>query len=640
MSVVVLGELLDLARDHFDACAAVTGSDLTGRSAIAAAPQAHRAVETLVRYLGDLCPADALEKIASGDLRPQAQAAVDARIALQLAAASLTEASPQPAAGEGGGAAGPLAESLADAATALAGGRDLMQTHFATDTGGQRAGRSEWSAVITSEPIAGALLEDVGRWSRQLGLLTARLSTAAAADTAIPARVTRRLVGASGWLLTASKVLEADGRTGPATEADKHQLRAIPAAIAPGRRPPSVTETVTELPGHVAESAARLRRVAHDTGGRAALSPVMTAASWRWTATGAAVICDLSEAVLTTLAQHPALPGGAPGLQSHLRDAAEAAAGACTRWRQVAAAWNQMTTETRDLTAPAVTETSDLLIRLGRLAFTDPAWAPARSGRASLRAVTDLASGARQAAMVLSAVHEAAGALELMAAADLNAVGVAASAGRIHVPTRTLPDGNDVVYRYGNATPQRTSALTAAYRTAHAATSDLVTELDSIAITMNAPSQALATARTATRTQPEPTADRPAQGRPPGAGRPGAPAGDREDVAFIHPGPVERTVRAVGAVDEVMLLRAKALDKAASTLVEQSRASVRTPIATDPPEIAGRPRPTNRNAVRAATASFPHGVVTPSAGQEANPSQARTTRSAPGSRPASARRVR
>lgn len=626
MSAVVLGDLLDVARDHFDACAAVTGSDLTGRSAVAAAPQAHRAVETLARYLGDICPADALEKIASGDLGPRAQAAVDARIALRLAAASLTEANPQPPAGDGGRAAGPLAESLAAAATALAAGRDLMQTHFATDTGGQRAGRSEWSALITSEPVARALLDEAGRWSRQLGLITARLSTAAVADPAIPARLTRRLAGASGWLLTASTVLEADGRAGPATEADKRQLRALPAAIAPGRRPPSVTETVTGLPGHIAESAARLRRVAHDSGGRAALSPVMTAASWRWTATGAAVICDLSEILLTTLAQHPALPGGTPALQSRLRDAAQAAADACTSWRQVAAAWNQMTTETRDLTAPAVTETSDLLIRLGRLTFTDPAWAPARSSNASLRAVTDLAPGARQAATVLSAVHEAAGALELMAAADLNAVGLAASAGRIHVPTRTLPDGNDVVYRHGNATPQRTSALAAAYRTAHAATSDLVTELDTIAITTNAPSQALATARAATQAQPQPTADHLAKGRSPRQGRQRASAGDRDEAGFTHPGPTEQAVRATGAVDHVTLLRAKALDKAARELVAQAR---------DLPASADRPGPTaaaiaserrNGLAVRAASASFPRGAIAPSAGQEGSPSQTRAPR--------------
>jgi hypothetical protein len=88
---------------------------------------------------------------------------------------------------------------------------------------------------------------------------------------------------------------------------------------------PHDPETAADLASGLAVSAARLRAIAWATAGQAAQAPVMTADSWRWTATGAAVICHVSELMLTSLADRTVLFTGAPGLTAQLRTAARKA---------------------------------------------------------------------------------------------------------------------------------------------------------------------------------------------------------------------------------------------------------------------------------------------------------------------------
>src|SRR5258708_21345855 len=72
-------------------------------------------------------------------------------------------------------------------------------------------------------------------------------------------------------------------------------------------------------------------------------------------------------------------------LGSQLDAAAETAASACARWREVAAGGRRLTTETRGRAAPGLADASDLVIQLGRIAFTSPQWTPARPRRAPPR---------------------------------------------------------------------------------------------------------------------------------------------------------------------------------------------------------------------------------------------------------------
>ena len=227
-------------------------------------------------------------------------------------------------------------------------------------------------------------------------MLTNWLSLLSTPDPAVPESVRAGLGEAYHWLLTASAAITAGQDNDPATAADTELMRAIPVSLPPVRQPPQEVETVGELARGVAVSAARLRMVAQAGAEDAAWSTAMTAESWRWTATGAAVICNLSELMLRSLADSPGLAAGTPGTTAQVSDAGEAVAKASASWREVAARWNLMTTETNGLTASGIADTGDLILRLGRLVFSDPGWRPVRARRAPLRDLADLARTARR----------------------------------------------------------------------------------------------------------------------------------------------------------------------------------------------------------------------------------------------------
>jgi hypothetical protein len=340
---------------------------------------------------------------------------------------------------------------------------------------------------------------EAGEWARQLGLLAARLSAAAAADPGVPAVTAQRLAEGCRSLVAASAALTpyATGGAGPGAGL----LAAVPVHDLPQRPVPGDGETAGELAGGIAVTAARLRVIAPAAAGQVSWSAALTADSWRWTATGAAVICHVSEILLTTLADRAGLAGSAEA--AGLAGAGEAAALACVRWREVTAAWTDMTTGLGGLRAPGIADTGDLVIRLGRLAFADPGWTPVRSRGAPVRAANELAPDGRQAAVVAGAVHHAAEALACVAAADLRAVRTVVRAGRIYVPTRTLPDRVDVPHRFWSPAPARVAALTEVYQAAAAAAGRLVSELDLVAVTMDTPSRIRAEARAAVRRAPD-----------------------------------------------------------------------------------------------------------------------------------------
>jgi hypothetical protein len=81
---------------------------------------------------------------------------------------------------------------------------------------------------------------------------------------------------------------------------------------------------------------------------------------------------------------------------------------------------------------------------------------------------------------------------------------------RLYMPTRKLPEYYDVPHRHWKAAPSEIAALLDAYQAASAAASRTATDLDALAVTMNAPSRILAAARAITAAQP---------------GTPGAPDG-------------------------------------------------------------------------------------------------------------------
>ncbi|MGH3217467.1 MAG: hypothetical protein ACRDPY_01840 [Streptosporangiaceae bacterium] len=595
------GDFAGAVSTHLGASATCLDHGLGDEPAAAAARQASRLAVTLSHYLADIAPYDEVEALASGRISGWEQAAVDARGALQIAAASLRPAADGPAWPDVAEPAGTLAAHLGAAAMSLAAGRDLLRTHFSTGIDGP--GTSEWSAVVTSVPVTRALLDELARWSEQLALLAGRLSVVPAEGATRPVFMPQGMAGACHWLLVTAAALQAGTHGSPLDAEDTELLMAVPANLVAARFPPVGPEALPELCAGVEASASRLQALTYRAAGQAGWSPAMTADSWRWMANGAAVTCHLSEQMLRRLADRTR-EEDPPGAGIQLGAAVEAMERATARWRGVVAAWDQMTTETTGLTGPGIADMGDLVVRAGRLVSGDPEWVPDRARPSPPREASSLALDMAQVKMITGAIHHVAEALSRLAAADLEAVGMAARAGRLYVPTRTLPDGYDVPYRYGNATPADVRDVLNAYRRAADTAGQAMTALDSVAVTLKTPSRVLVAARAAPHREMAQGADHETRGQ--GL----ASAAELPQARARAPGPVEHTLHKLGITDSIPLLRAMAIDKAAGNLTAWARAAVHERSQPRSTPAAGQLPPPTRPA-RVAAENFPRVPVMP-----------------------------
>jgi hypothetical protein len=278
-------------------------------------------------------------------------------------------------------------------------------------------------------------------------------------------------------------------------------------------------------------------------------------------------------------------------------------------WQRVDLMWNTIITEQRLLPALAMSEAGDLLLRMGRLVWDNPQWTPARAHRGPRRSAAALAPGKTAFTAVLSAAHQAADALARVAATDITSVQAAARAGRLYMPTRSLPEGYDVPRPFAPALVSTVLDLQDAYRGAAEAGTRAARELDEIAIAVAAPSKALALARAAAVAQ---TRRRGGQDTWPGNDTshdlPRADVSFRDSRATTGlPGPVERAVRKRRVHDPVILLRAAAIDNAARDLMGLS-ANAGEPPGPGIQENAGSARQVH-DVVQLAAESFPHDLV-------------------------------
>jgi hypothetical protein len=490
MSVVTFGELLKLAGERL--AAAETGLGETASDLLS--QDLHRMVSTLAGLSADaLARRGASPAYPRGGLLAWESAASQAHQELRAAASYLP-------ARTGPERSGPFAE----VAATLAAARDLLATHHEFLDSGELAARSPWADAIASTSVTRALIAEVARWSALLTPWVRWLAVNAPVrgrdDPAGLAAACRCL-----WLAgAAAGQAQVVGRTG---DDDASLLYGIPAATPPSRVPPDGTEQVAGLCAGITATAERLRLAAFTAPDYAAWSPSATARAWQQAATSAGIISDLAGPVLRTLAQIP--DGGTAG---ELRAAARSLSVARDSWCELAAAWAGITTETSLVATRANTETSDLVLRIGRLALDNPQWTPARVHRDSpLRAPSALVGDRASVAEVTSAVHQAADALAVMAAANLTGVTAAAAADRFHVPTRTLTDRHDIPRAFAPAPPRRLAELQDSYREAVAAARTAARELAGLAIQLDGPSKVLALARNATARPHTSTATNAAQ---------------------------------------------------------------------------------------------------------------------------------
>jgi hypothetical protein len=563
-------------------------------------------------YLEDLTPCDAVEASFRNDLHAWERAVIDAGAALNTAAACLRRSAGEPG-DQAVAAKSWRARHLAAATTHLAAGRDLLHTHLASDPAGLRRDRSEWALVVTSLPVTRALAHEVARWSRQLAPFTAWLAGSAtsyalrrAPDQSVPAAVRDELASASQWLQVASAAVRPALDVDPVRTADTDLLGAIPAAAAPERHRPGVAEeSVAELCYGITISASRLRAAARGSQERARWSPGITSGGWQWMAQAAAVTSHLSELALRSLATRAGQLPGLPVTGAQLEDAADRMVGMRGAWQQVDRMWDFLVTESRLLQTPAMTDASDLVLRMGRLVWDNPRWTPARSDRAPQRTPATLAPGAAAVNSIVAAAHQAVDALARVAMTDLEAVEAADRAGRLYAPTRSLPAGYDVPRPFAPAPAARFRELRDAYRAALDASIEAAHALDELTVAVRGSSMALALARAAASVQSH--------------RRSRLDQGDLQvpldaDTPFAHSrastgqaGPLEQAIRDRRVYDTVILLRAAAIDDAARRLMNQVVSAIPESCGSDRAQSRQHPA---RGAASLAAQSFPHDPVT------------------------------
>src|ERR1700735_2692041 len=143
-----------------------------------------------------------------------------------------------------------------------------------------------------------------------------------------------------------------------------------------------------------------------------------------------------------------------------------------------------------------------------------------------------------------TAVHQATETLTQIACADHGQIRAAAQAGRLLVPTRSLPDHFDIPHPFAPAPRDRVDALLNAYHHARTASAPATAAVDTIAAEIGAPSHIRTLARAATK--------RDSEIMPLGQRKPAEP--EAHDVQ-ARPGPVEGLLHDLGVADPGMLRR-------------------------------------------------------------------------------------
>jgi hypothetical protein len=376
------------------------------------------------------------------------------------------------------------------------------------------------------------------------------------------AQARRELNSACQWLAVLDSAVQAAERRDPVPAEDVCLLQAIPVNAVPARRVPDGTETVPALCAGTAASAERIRHVTWLLAPQASWSPGLTADSLRQSAGCGIVISHHCEILLRSLASRAAWHGDAP-LSAGLHESADAAGNARQAWLRAARAWSGITTDTRNTISPAAAESADLALWTGRLAYADPGWTLERGPSQAVRPPDALAPGPGDIPGVVAAVHHACQTLTQIAAGDQEQIRTAANAGRLLVPTRSLPATYDIPRAFARAPRGRVDQVLLAYRDAGTASTRATATVADVAAAVGAPSQVLTTARAA--------AQAGGSGVAASRGQPVARAAAIRRQSREEPGPVERALRDLGVTSPAVLLRAAAIDQAGEQLIRDNQ---------------------------------------------------------------------
>jgi hypothetical protein len=328
-------------------------------------------------------------------------------------------------------------------------------------------------------------------WSRRAASWATRVASATSPTSST----------AQAALRTAAERLWAASQIATRADSDaaigRDLVRGFPLATPPDRRKSDHAEATAELYAGITASADRLRAFAFTMPEWAATSPQISGPVWRYTAHAAAIVSHVGSLILQALAERAEQLPTPSANTGPITQAASAMATAKQAWEQAATMWRTITTDTQAKESPATIETSDLVLRIGRLAFADPLWTPTRAHRAQLRDPATLAADPADFRLVLAAVHQATDALARMAAADLAAITTVGSASRFYMPETVLWSPNPQAQDYSTAPRDRVMLVQDVYQVIVSTSQRATRALDDLALDCAAPSRIIALARKA-----------------------------------------------------------------------------------------------------------------------------------------------
>jgi hypothetical protein len=327
-------------------------------------------------------------------------------------------------------------------------------------------------------------------------------------------------------------------------------------------------------------SAQRVRVAVRQAARQAYWSPTINTESWQWMAAGGSITSHLAGLLLETISQ-PEDPSSSFPLGGQIPDVTRFIADSHAGWKEAASAWDTVTTESYGLTAPAIDDMTDLILRLGRITFDNPRWTPDRAQQAPPRWLGNAARSPAELTAAVGVAHEAMETLACVAAADHQAIKLADRAWRLHARRSSLPTSHGISRLYGPATPLQVEAVLQAYELAASSSTHAATMLGELALAIDTPSVPLAIARKLVSSvnpshKPVPKFFAP---------RASAPASGIEADALHIPGPAERKLVSLGVTDPFTLLRAIVIDSAARALVADVKPTVARRRAINLPNV-------------------------------------------------------
>ena len=260
---------------------------------------------------------------------------------------------------------------------------------------------------------------------------------------------------------------------------------------------PSGNEQISDLCHGIAVTAERLRHAVPAFARQARWSSAAASASWRKDALASAITGHASELILRGFTERARQLAADPAICVQLQTAADASSQAWLVWRAIAHHFDIASTGIHRSTGPTpvAAEFGDLVLRIGRLAYRNQHWTPARAHASQIRNPADLAPAPADITSVVAAVHTAADAITRIAAGDREAVRAAAADHRLYVPAFTRTNAAVVRRRYRPAPPSRIDEILASYDDAIEASTRVTSKLDDLGLALDAPTWPLAALR-------------------------------------------------------------------------------------------------------------------------------------------------